>query len=153
MLLSNAGITKTLLFIMLLLIYPSIVVSCDWKPFTTDGCSSFPDGTGKQQSLWVNCCIQHDLSYWKGGDYDERLKADKTLQSCVAKVGKPDIAGILFAGVRVGGSPYFRTPYRWGYGWRYLRGSTTLSIDDTKDVKDNLEKFTIMINSLSAELK
>ncbi|MEK8032910.1 hypothetical protein AACH06_18980 [Ideonella sp. DXS29W] len=25
---------------------------------------------------------------------------------------------MMFAGVRVGGGPYWQTPYRWGYGWR-----------------------------------
>jgi len=99
-----------------------MVMGKEIKPFTTDGCSSFPDGNIEQQSLWVNCCIRHDLAYWKGGTYEEKLQADKSLESCVTEVGEPEIAAIMLAGVRVGGSPFFPTSYRWGYGWSYPRG-------------------------------
>jgi len=91
------------------------------KPFTSDGCSAFPDGTFKEQKLWLSCCTAHDYAYWQGGTYEERLSADKALQQCVAKVGKPNIAKLMLAGVRVGGSPYFPTSFRWGYGWPYPR--------------------------------
>ena len=139
--------------ILILFTFPSIAMGSELKPFTTDGCSSFPDGTLKQQSLWVNCCIRHDLAYWKGGSYDEKLQSDKALQSCVAEVGEPEIAAIMLAGVRVGGSPYFPTPYRWAYGWPYLRGYKTLSAEESQQVKDKLKLFKIMINGLSTELK
>jgi hypothetical protein len=36
-------------------------------PFTSDGCSAFPDGTFAQQQLWLSCCERHDYDYWKGG--------------------------------------------------------------------------------------
>jgi hypothetical protein len=39
-------------------------------PFTSDGCSVFPDGTALQQSLWLQCCRAHDYAYWKGGTHD-----------------------------------------------------------------------------------
>ncbi len=123
------------------------------KPFTTDGCSAFPDGTVKQQSLWVNCCIRHDLAYWKGGSYEDRLIADQDLSSCVAEVGEPEIAQIMLAGVRVGGSPYFPTSYRWGYGWSYPRGYQTLSDEERHQVNERIRLFKIMINSLSTKLK
>ncbi|WP_216662021.1 hypothetical protein [Niveibacterium sp. COAC-50] len=41
------------------------------KPFTTDGCSSFPDGTPWQQTLWLDCCVKHDIAYWIGGTKEE----------------------------------------------------------------------------------
>ena len=139
--------------ICILILLPSLAIGSELKPFTTDGCSSFPDGTIEQQSLWVNCCIRHDLAYWKGGTYDERLEADEGLESCVATIGEPKIASIMLAGVRVGGSPFFPTHYRWGYGWPYPRGYKALSPDEKQEVKLKLESFKLMINSLSDELK
>ena len=97
------------------------------KPFTSDGCSVFPDGTYKEKDLWLACCVAHDYAYWQGGTYTERLAADKDLKQCVQEVGKPNIANIMLAGVRVGGSPLFPTSYRWGYGWPYPHWYKSLS--------------------------
>ena len=33
------------------------------KPFTSDGCSSFPNGTLEYRELWLQCCTAHDLAY------------------------------------------------------------------------------------------
>jgi hypothetical protein len=136
----------------ILFLHPALSMGDEIAPFTSDGCSVFPDGTVEQQSLWVNCCIRHDLAYWKGGTYEERLTADKALRNCVANIGEPEIAEIMLAGVRVGGSPYFPTHYRWGYGWSYPRGYKALTSDEKQDVKRKLESFRIMIKSLSDEL-
>ena len=131
----------------------SVGLAAELKPFTTDGCSSFPDGTVEQQSLWIVCCIRHDLAYWKGGTYAQRLKADQSLHHCVAQVGEPEIAKIMLAGVRVGGSPYFPTPYRWGYGWPYPRGYKALSEDEQREVKDKFHFFETLIKSISNEIQ
>lgn len=104
------------------------------KPFTSDGCSSFPDGTFKQKELWLSCCTAHDYAYWKGGTYEERLIADKALELCVSRVGEPQIAKLMLAGVRVGGSPYFPTSFRWGYGWSYPRWYKALSESEKKQM-------------------
>lgn len=122
------------------------------KPFTTDGCSAFPNGTIDQQSLWVNCCIKHDLAYWKGGTQEERLEVDQQLESCVKKVGEPGIAKLMLTGVRVGGSPHFNTPFRWGYGWPYRRGYLALTSEEKIEVKQKLEIFKVMIDSISDQL-
>lgn len=92
------------------------------KAFTSDGCSSFPDGTLKQKQLWLSCCIEHDKAYWLGGSYAQRVLADKELKLCVEQVGEKAVAQLMLAGVRVGGSPYWPTSFRWGYGWGYFRG-------------------------------
>lgn len=92
------------------------------QPFTSDGCSAFPDGTLKQNKLWLSCCTTHDLAYWQGGTEAQRLAADKELKHCVTQVGEPTIAKLMLAGVRVGGTPYLPTKFRWGYGWSYPRG-------------------------------
>jgi len=94
------------------------------KPFSSDGCSAFPDGTYQQQQLWLACCTVHDKAYWRGGTYQQRLDADLALKRCVAEVGEPLIAELMLAGVRVGGSPYWPTRFRWGYGWSYFHGYT-----------------------------
>ncbi len=115
--------------------FVSVVVSAeDIKPFTSDGCSAFPDGTFEQKELWLSCCTAHDYSYWQGGTYEERLIADKQLRQCVAKVGKPKIASLMLAGVRVGGSPYFPTSFRWGYGWSYPRFYKALTTAEKKQI-------------------
>jgi len=142
---------RTIIYILLLLI-PSVVISGDLKPFTTDGCSSFPDGNIAMQSLWANCCIRHDLAYWKGGTSEQRIEADNDLKACVSQVGEPEIASIMLAGVRVGGSPFFPTAYRWGYGWPFLRGYKPLSEEEKREVKTKLEYFKILINKLSDEM-
>lgn len=105
------------------------------KPFTTDGCSLFPDGTIEHKALWLSCCTAHDYAYWQGGTYEERFLADKALRQCVAKVGQPKIAKLMLAGVRIGGSPYLPTPFRWGYGWPYPRWYMALTKEELKQVK------------------
>ena len=127
--------------------------SDELKPFTSDGCSSFPDGTVQQQTLWLNCCIKHDLAYWKGGTYQARLDADLSLESCVADIGEPNLGKLMLAGVRVGGSPYWPTTYRWGYGWPYLRGYTALSYEEKQEIKHKLDDMQLMIRSLQRELQ
>ena len=122
------------------------------KPFTTDGCSSFPDGTMKQQTLWLNCCIKHDLAYWQGGTYDERLEADKALERCVANVGEGNLSKVMMAGVRVGGSPYFPTSFRWGYGWSFPRGYQALTVEEKQEVKKKLNQLAILLTQLASEI-
>lgn len=135
-----------------LLLLTPMAGAADLKPFTTDGCSAFPDGTPNQKSLWIECCIRHDLAYWKGGTYDQRLEADQSLVTCVSQVGEPEIAQLMLAGVRVGGSPYFPTTYRWGYGWPYPRGYKALSNDENLEVQQMLDYFKLLIKNLSEEL-
>jgi hypothetical protein len=106
------------------------------KPFTSDGCSSFPDGTLKEQQLWLNCCMAHDFAYWQGGNYQQRLDADKALKECVANVGKPEIAQLMLAGVRVGGSPYWPTKFRWGYGWSWPRGYKEVTKEEQRQIEE-----------------
>lgn len=107
------------------------------SPFRTDGCSLFPDGTPDQPELWLDCCRAHDLAYWRGGTYGERLEADRELEACVLEAGEPEIAKIMLAGVRVGGSPFLPTSFRWGYGWPYLRGYEPLSVAERAAVQES----------------
>ena len=60
-------------------------------------------------------------AFWKGGTYKEGLKADLAIKNCVVTVGEEEIALLMLAGVRVGGTPFLPTAFRWGYGWPYPR--------------------------------
>jgi hypothetical protein len=114
----------------------------DIKPFTSDGCSVFPDGTLKHRDLWLRCCTAHDYAYWKGGTYQERLDADIELKRCVSTVGEEKIAKVMLAGVRVGGSPFFPTTFRWGYGWPYPRLYGALTEEELKKIRKVTDKAT-----------
>ena len=100
------------------------------RPFTSDGCSAFPDGTLRQQELWLSCCTAHDRAYWLGGSYSQREIADQQLRHCVTLEGEPAVGMIMQMGVRLGGSPFFPTSFRWGYGWGYPRGYRDLTAEE-----------------------
>lgn len=143
---------REIIILSILLLNPALSIAEEIALFTSDGCSAFPDGTIHQQSLWLDCCIKHDLAYWAGGTYDERRQADQSLNSCVTKAGEPEIAKLMLAGVRVGGSPYFPTSYRWGYGWSYPRGYQQLTEDDHNNIHNKLKIFIKIIDSISEEI-
>ena len=92
------------------------------QPFATDGCSLWIDGTLAQPNLWRHCCVAHDKAYWIGGTEQQRKDADSALMSCVAGVAGQGMGSYMHFFVAMGGSPYWVTPYRWGYGWYYLEG-------------------------------
>lgn len=108
-------------------------------PFSTDGCSAFPDGTIEQNELWLSCCTEHDIAYWQGGTYEERISADQALESCVTEIGEPAIGALMHAGVRVGGTPYLPTLFRWGYGWEYPRGYKALTVEEKEQIQVELK--------------
>ena len=108
------------------------------SPFLSDGCSFWPEGTKRNKTKWIKCCILHDLKYWAGGTKAQRNKADTELKSCVEKVQGSIIAELMKDGTQVGGSPQFKTSFRWGYGWNYTRGYLSL----TKKEKSYLKKIS-----------
>jgi hypothetical protein len=112
------------------------------QPFSSDGCSAFPEGTSQQNTLWLTCCTAHDHQYWKGGTYQQRLESDKALKACVTQVGEPEIALLMLAGVRVGGTPFFPTSFRWGYGWPYPRFYGELTDEEIEQIKKLSPKKT-----------
>lgn len=90
------------------------------KPFTTDGCSLWIDGTMEHPNLWRHCCVAHDLDYWQGGSEEQRKKSDENIQACIKEAQGSGMANYIYSNVRWGGSPYWMSQYRWGYGWDYL---------------------------------
>jgi len=124
------------IFVLYLLTLSFSVNAQTLKPFTSDGCSIFPDGTLEHKNLWLACCTAHDYAYWKGGTYEEKQKADQELKECVAKSGNPKTASLMLAGVKVGGAPYLPTPFRWGYGWPYPQEYKALTDEQKKQVEE-----------------
>ena len=135
-------VTITSVIIGLFMLFECHVFAEKIKPFKSDGCSLFPEGSPEQKKLWLECCIAHDYAYWKGGTFQQRLEADLNLKACVEKVADLESGLIMFTGVRVGGTPLLPTPFRWGYGWRYPRFYKQLSSFDIQ-----------YINSLEEEVE
>ena len=131
-------ILAQLIFVVSLFLFAHPAMAEQLKPFTTDGCSMFPDGTFENNTKWVDCCVRHDFAYWKGGSFSDRQKADEDLEQCVKALGEKEISQLMFSGVRVGGSPFYPTPYRWGYGWSFLRGYRELSQQEEEQVRAQL---------------
>ena len=97
-------------------------------PFTSDGCSLFPEDSLINSDDWCSCCFEHDIAYWRGGTLEEREAADRALRDCVlAKTNNGALARVMYEGVRIGGSPYFYNWYRWGYGWSFDRTYQSLT--------------------------
>ena len=97
-------------------------------PFRTDGCTLLPEQSPGGTHNWRDCCIQHDLDYWKGGSEDERLASDQRLHDCILrKTDNPEFAKLVFETVKETGRPDYPTWYRWGYGWNYLRPASPLT--------------------------
>jgi protein tyrosine phosphatase (PTP) superfamily phosphohydrolase (DUF442 family) len=112
------------------------------RPFSSDGCSLFPDGTFSDRNRWCGCCFSHDIAYWQGGSQAERLAADEALRDCVLEqTGDAALAKAMYLGVRAGGNPAVPAWYRWGYGWDYGRGYQPLSGDEKEQVSWQLEVY------------
>lgn len=145
---SHTGLAKLTLTLFLCFSMTPLSLADDLKPFTSDGCSLFPDGSLSENTLWLNCCGDHDLTYWQGGTYDERLKADLALEQCVARVGKPYLGKLMLAGVRIGGSPYLPSGFRWGYGWRYPRTYAPLTQSELVAVRNQILRQGLTLPTL-----
>ena len=112
--------------------------------FTSDGCSMFIDGTFEKPELWKECCLLHDMAYWRGGTEEERKQADLAFKACVEKMtGDPILAQLMYEAVRAGGAPHFPTWYRWGYGWPVGRGYKALTAEEEKLADDKLEAYRL----------
>ena len=112
------------------------------RPFSSDGCSLFPDSSIITGDDWCSCCFEHDIAYWKGGTEEEREAADRALQTCVIERTGDELLGLaMYEGVQAGGSPYFYNWYRWGYGWGYDRKYQALTPDESARADVLLEQY------------
>jgi hypothetical protein len=129
-----------------ILIAAATLASCSdqskLSPFSSDGCSLFPDESKITKKDWCSCCFTHDIAYWKGGTAEDRLQADLALKRCVEdKTGNAALATVMYEGVRAGGSPYFMNWYRWGYGWSYGRKYQKLSVEEARQAEKLLKQY------------
>jgi len=98
------------------------------RPFFSDGCSSAPDGWGRDpDASWQGCCVVHDTRYWLGGTEAEKRQADDALERCIADEGFPTTASVYAAAVEAFGGPNTFQLYRWGFGWNGTRAYGPLS--------------------------
>ncbi len=132
-------------FILLILSSRSVLAG-QLDNFSSDGCSQFPDGTLANKNLWCDCCIDHDIAYWQGGNREQKKRADESLRKCVLqKIDNSLLANTMYYGVTVGGSPVFPTWYRWGYGWNYGRGFQSLNRYEKQQVKEKLQYYQMLM--------
>lgn len=111
-------------------------------PFTSDGCSMFPDGTHAEKDLWSECCMEHDIAYWRGGTEEDREEADERLRECVViKTGDRKLAQTIFNAVQTWGAPIYPSKYRWGYGWQYGRDYGPLTDRELEQVVERLTDY------------
>lgn len=112
------------------------------RSFSTDGCSSFPDGYPLiHPDKWLNCCIDHDVAYWAGGTSEQRKIADETLRKCVNATGANPLGNDMYVGVRMGGMAELPTSWHWGYGWVIERGQSQLLPHEQLQVKERLAEL------------
>jgi hypothetical protein len=52
---------------------------------------------------FAGCCNLHDQIYGRGGNADDRARADRNFSQCVTAANHPILARIYYLGVRVGG--------------------------------------------------
>ena len=87
------------------------------RPFVTDGCTAWSEGTPRQPELWRHCCVRHDLAFW-AGSAGKRDQADLELRDCVAETGQRGIAKLMYFGIRAGRkSPRKIAGMQWGNAW------------------------------------
>lgn len=133
---------KLLLNIILLTASVNLTLAENITDFVSDGCSLFPDGTPRDQNLWCECCVAHDVAYWQGGTMAQKKTADSVLRDCILK--KTDnflLANTMYYGVFLGGSAVFPNWYRWGFGWSYGRGYIALTTTEAEQVENKLTRW------------
>ncbi len=104
MIYKNIFIIVAINFFMASFLYASI------KPFQTDGCTFFYEGN------WKDCCLEHDLYYWIGGDQDKQDMADLKLKYCIEKAQGKTYAALIYFMVRLGHYSPIKYKYHWGWG-------------------------------------
>ena len=121
------------IFICLLMIVSSLSYSAEnevLKPFLTDYCTAYAEGTREKPELWKHCCVEHDLYFWSGGSKADRDATDLRLKSCVEATGAVAQARLIYMAVSIGGkSPIRFKTKQWGHAWekreRYIRLNET----------------------------
>jgi len=121
------------------------------KPFVTDYCTAYVEGTREQPNLWKHCCEEHDLYFWAGGSLEDRKTSDLRLKSCVEKTGARTQAVLIYTAVSIGGSSPIRFKTKqWGHAWEGRQRYVSLTEDETSKIINHLD---IHNQEMSADLK
>ncbi len=126
----------------------------EFSPFTTDGCSMYPDQNyfPGQEHKWIHCCIAHDIAYWIGGTADQREVADTELKNCVTQATNKYHGKMMYLGVKVGGVPGTGLPWAWGYGWQNFKKYSPLSEQNIEEIRQNTSNVMEIIEVLPSKL-
>jgi hypothetical protein len=144
--------------VVLLLLSLSFSAKAALKPFFSDYCTWYPEGTIHRPQLWKHCCLEHDLYYWIGGNRNDRWRVDQLLKQCVQQTNASRAANIMYQAVRIGSlSPFKMRGRKWGHGWHKRRRYQSLTISEIQLIFDYLTKpnryvTPELIQSVRAEL-
>jgi hypothetical protein len=111
--------------------------------FKTDGCTMYRNGTRDEPQKWLHCCLEHDLRYWIGGDYDDQKISDLKLKQCVKKAAGNLQSQLIYRGVRLGHYSPIKTKYSWGWGWIEDKKFTSLSVLEKEIALSSIESSEI----------
>ena len=121
------------------------------KPFVTDYCTLFVEGTRQQPNLWRHCCEEHDLYFWAGGSIEDKKASDQRLKACVKSAGASTQAVLIYTAVVIGGhSPIHIKAKQWGNTWENRPRYLTLTESETAQAIQYLETHN---SDLSPKLK
>lgn len=110
------------------------------KPFLTDYCTGYAEGTRQKPDLWKHCCVEHDLYFWAGGSRDDRKQTDLRLRHCVEATGEMEVARLIYAAVTIGGaSPIRFKTKEWGHAFEKRERYLSLTQQETALVIEHLE--------------
>mgnify|MGYP000347838299 CR=1 FL=1 len=123
------------------------------QPFSTDGCSAYPDGIpGVDGRAWYHCCLAHDLAYWMGGPKIEKSIADDELNRCVSAESTSWHGKIMEMGVAIGGVPNTIFGWRWGYGFEESRSYQGLTKEEAEDALIKFDELIYHLQDIRDEL-
>nr|BDT27679.1 FAD-binding oxidoreductase [Bacteriovorax sp. HI3] len=134
---------KLLSLLSLVIMAPSLKAELKLKPFETDGCTMFADGTYSKPGLWKHCCTEHDLRYWFGGSENDMDQADLRLRSCVEKAAGPKWGYVIYTGVRAGHHSPIKNKYQWNWGWEVAREKKPLTPAEVGYVITELRSMSV----------
>ncbi len=130
----------------------------DLKPFLTDYCTSYPEGTRQKPELWKHCCVEHDLYFWAGGSKSDRKETDVRLRECVAATGAHRQAKLIYAAVSIGAnSPIRFKTKQWGHAFENRTRYLALTAEESNLVVESLARQNPdipreLFNSFKAQL-
>lgn len=138
---------KVIFIVLLSLSAQNVLSAANLRPFETDYCTNYPEGTKKKPDLWKHCCLMHDMFFWSGGTLKDRSNADLDLRSCIEATGAIKQSRIMYAAVRMGSySPLKYPKKKWGNGWDNRTENASLTKEEIKYIEAELASGYDYIN-------